>query len=166
MRKILFACSMLFLLAFTHQAMSQPLLINIKDVGTVEITIEKFSPQEHVVKKCGDYICFIDGNLAFGSDGNLPDHIITRMLFKRDSSKTMLDISGMFNPQINEDNKEFHITGSHYWGDLYKIHAQLSDGAGAYFVEWVVSKEGSTRTHIGDYESLQELLGQFDEIPE
>ncbi len=163
MRKILIACTMLFIMVFTHQAMSQPLLININDVGTIEITIEKFSPQQHEVKKCGDYICFIDGNMAFGSDGNMPDQIITRMVFKRDSSETMLDISGMFNPDINKDNKEFRITGAHYWGDLYKIHARLSDGAGAYFVEWVVSKEGATRTHISDYESLQELLGQFDQ---
>lgn len=166
MRKILIACTMLFIMVFTHQAMSQSLLINIKDVGTIEVTIDKFSPQEHEIKKCGDYICFIDGNMAFGSDGNMPDQVITRLALKRDSSETLLDISGMFNPDINEDNKEFRITGSHYWGDLYKIQTRLSDGAGSYFVEWVVSKNGSTRTHISDYESLQELVDQFGQISE
>lgn len=66
----------------------------------------------------------------------------------------------MYNPQLNIGLKN-RVSVHHYWGNLYKVRGKFSDGAGTYYTEWLVNKDGSMRTLINDSESLYETFNFF-----
>lgn len=134
---------------------------SIEGIGTIKMYMEKFIPQNHTIENCGDYTCIIDGELFFGTDGKIPNKKITKMVFVHKDFVTELETSGMYDPAINKDNIKSRIRAAHYWGDFYKVVAQLSDGAGTYVAQWIVTKNCSMRTHISNMESAQDLCGEI-----
>jgi hypothetical protein len=130
----------------------------INGVGSVKVYVEKFVPEKHKIKSCGDYTCLIDGNPFFGSDGEIPSEKIARIVFLHQDCIMNLDVNAMYDPNISSDNIKYRIKVDHYWGAFYKVTGRFSDGAGAYIAQWIVTNGGSIRTHISDYETLYELL--------
>lgn len=134
--------------------------INLKFPEGPGITIKysKFDSNKHQVTFCGeDYACLVDGKPLWGTDGKIPKEKIDQIKFTHKNFTTELDISGMYDPLLDAEDKT-RIKVVHYYGDSWKIRGRFSDGAGSYFVEWLVTKNSSMRTAIGGSESLYEMF--------
>jgi len=146
------------MLIVTCQSHAETAEVIIKGVGSIKVYVEKFVPEKHNIKSCGDYKCLIDGNPFFGSDGKIPSEKITKIVFSHQNGTTNLDVSAMYNPNISSDNIKSRISVDHYWGQFYKVTGRFSDGAGTYIAQWIVTTDGSIRTHISDIETIYELF--------
>ena len=123
----------------------------------IEISVSKFEKENHQVTLCGEeYVCLVDGLPIWGTDGKIPQEKINSINFTHNKYNAKLDTSGMYDPLITPDDKA-RFSVSHYFDDSWKVRGRFSDGAGSYYVEWLVTKNGSTRTAIGDSESLYEM---------
>lgn len=128
----------------------------------IQLTLEvsSFNAKAHKLDYCGDYLCLIDGQPFFGSDGKIPKEQLNSLNIKIKQHSLALDTSGMFDMVLRQEDIKDRIQVTHTWGDAYKVRGRFSDGAGGYIVEWLVLKNGSIRTHISDLESLMDLLPQ------
>jgi len=133
--------------------------MTVKDVGSLHFITATFKPDKHKIKYCGDYLCIIDSSLFFGSDGKKPTTITKHFYFKFKDIKVNLNVKGMFDTGITPENISQRISVSHYWGDFYKVAGHFSDGAGSYIAQWIVSKDGSIRTHLSDMETALDIPG-------
>ncbi len=122
--------------------------------------LEKFVARDHQLKKCGDYVCLIDGKLAYGTDGKVPSVRVSQLIFEKNGKRIQLDTSSMYDPLINDQNFGEMLRVEPYWDDFYKVTGYFSDGAGAYVCQWIVSTSGGTRAHISDVESLFDLASK------
>ncbi|RDH85974.1 MAG: hypothetical protein DIZ80_00430 [endosymbiont of Galathealinum brachiosum] len=136
--------------------------MTVKDVGSLHFIASTFKTDEHKLKFCGDYLCVIDGHLFFGSDGKKPAIITKRFYFKINGHDIDLNITGMFEPGVTSENISQRISVEHYWGDFYKVAGRFSDGAGSYIAQWIVSKDGSIRTHLSDMETALDIQGMIN----
>lgn len=127
---------------------------------TLTITIDPFDSKSHAMKKCGDYIYLIDGKPFYGSDGTMPEHVVSRLVFEKKGKQTALDVSSMYDPIINNENMKMSLSVLPYWGDAYKVTGYFSDGAGAYVCQWLVMSDGAIRTHISNFEELIDLTSK------
>lgn len=130
------------------------------DGVTLTITIDPFDSKLHTVKKCGDYICLIDGKPFYGSDGAMPEHVVSHLVFEKKGKQIVLDVSSMYDPIINNENMKMSLSVQPYWGDAYKVTGYFSDGAGAYVCQWLVMSDGAIRTHISNFEELIDLTSK------
>ncbi|PKM45694.1 MAG: hypothetical protein CVV05_05380 [Gammaproteobacteria bacterium HGW-Gammaproteobacteria-1] len=107
---------------------------------------------------CGDgYICLVNNRPLWGADGKLPVTKLGKAIVKIDAAEIQLDTSGMYDPLISADRKsQYEVT--HYYGEIWKVRASFSDGAGAYYAEWLVTRAGSIRILIGDSELLHDAF--------
>lgn len=124
---------------------------------TLIMTINPFDAKSHTIKKCGDYICLIDGKPFYGSDGKMPKRVVSRLVFVKKGKRIDLDVSSMYDPSLNAEAMKTHISVLPYWGDAYKVTGYFSDGAGAYVCQWLVMSDGAIRTHISNFEELIDL---------
>lgn len=110
---------------------------------------------------CGDgFICLVNNQPLWGADGKLPVTKLGKAIVKINAAEIQLDTSGMYDPLISADrNSQYKVI--HYYGDTWKVRGRFSDGAGAYFAEWLVTKTGSMRILIGDSELLHDA---FDSV--
>lgn len=136
--------------------------LTVKDVGSLHFITATFKADEHKLKFCGDYLCVIDDNLFFGSDGKKPKTITKRFFFKINGFNIDLNITGMFEPAVTPENISQRISVEHYWGDFYKVAGRFSDGAGSYIAQWIVSKDGAIRTHLSDMETALDIPGMIN----
>ncbi len=127
---------------------------------SLTLTESKFIKSKHEITHCNDSICLIDKQPLWGSDGKLPETQLTSIIFNTGKNKISLENSSMFDPLINKQAKS-RFKVSHYYGDTWKIKGEFSDGAGAYHAEWLVTKDGSVRTLLGDSELLYD---SFDSL--
>jgi len=146
----------IFLVSFQVNAEMSGVVIN--GVGSIKVYVEIFKPEEHKLKSCGDYTCLINDSPFFGSDGKIPSEKITKIVFSHSGCKINLDVSAMYDPNINNGNIKNRIKVDHYWGEFYKVTGRFSDGAGTYIAQWIVTKGASIRTHISDTEDVYELF--------
>lgn len=146
----------IFLVSFRANAETSGVVIN--GVGSIEVHTELFKPEEHKIKSCGDYTCLINDSPFFGSDGKIPSEKLTKIVFSHSSYKINLDVSAMYDPNINNGNIKNRIKVDHYWGAFYKVTGRFSDGAGTYIAQWMITKGGSIRTHISGTEDVYELF--------
>lgn len=128
------------------------------------VKLEKFVSKNHQMKKCGDYVCLIDGKLAYGSDGKVPSVRVSELVFEKNGKRVLLDTSSMYDPMINEQNIGAMLRVEPYWDDFHKVIGYFSDGAGAYVCQWIVSTSGATRVHISDVESLFDLASKVQSL--
>ncbi len=131
--------------------------MSIKNTGTLHFITSDFKTDDHKLKFCGDYLCVIDDHLFFGSDGKKPTTVTKRFYFKVNGNEIDLNITGMFEPGISPENMSQRIKVEPYWGDFYKVAGRFSDGAGGYIAQWIVSKDGSIRTHLSDLETALDI---------
>ena len=131
--------------------------LSMKEGPSLEIQTDEFKPKLNMISKCGDYVCAINGSPFYGSDGKIPNTRFTHIDFIIGKTRVSIDADGMYDPKLSKESLSDRFTIQHYWGDFYKVTARLSDGAGAYLVQWQVSKHGAIRTHISDYETLSDL---------
>lgn len=136
--------------------------IFIDGIGSLKVYIETFSPEKHTLEKCGDYVCLIDGAPFFGSDGKIPSEKMVKLEFLHKEYTISLDVSSMYDPNVNDSNIKFRLSADHYWGPFYKIFGRFSDGSGTYIVEWIVTEGGSIRTHISDFEGVHMLFKKVE----
>ncbi len=137
-----------------------------KDGVTLAITIDPFDAKAHATKKCGDYVCLIDGKPFYGSDGAVPKYAVSRLVFEKNGKQTALDVSSMYDPWIDSESmkRSFSVDSSEYsgGGSFSRITGYFSDGAGAYVCQWLVIMDGAIRNHISNSEELGELTSQLN----
>lgn len=161
MHNLLKVLLFLIIMIFPLQTQAKTIEVGIKGIGSIKVYVEKFVPEKHTIESRGDYTCLIDGHPFFGSDGKIPSEKISKILFSGKDFTTELDASAMYDPNVNSDNIKMKLDAVHYWGQFYKVTGRFSDGAGSYIAEWIVTKGGSLRTHIGDIESLYNLFSKI-----
>ena len=114
----------------------------------------------------GGFICLINNQPFWGSDGKLPVTKLEKATVRIKAAEITLDTSGMYDPVISSDRKEQYKV-VHYYGDTWKVSGHFSDGSGAYFAEWLVTKTGSIRILLGDsellYDAFDSLFGERKE---
>lgn len=148
----------ILVLAFCSARSNAELLsVAFKSCCELRMQVDTFNPKKHTLKKCGDYLCLIDGTPFFGSDGKLPSQKMFALEVVFKGNVINLDVSSMYNPNVTRENIAYRLKAAHHWGDFYKITGRFSDGAGAYIAEWLVSPSGAIRTHIGGMEDLYGL---------
>jgi hypothetical protein len=116
-----------------------------------------FAEKNAQLSYCGDYLCFIDGHMVHGTDGKTPSTQLKGLTVLVDGKEVSLDVSGMYDPFLNEDELVSRASITPYWGDLKKLTVRFSDGAGGYMAQWVFSSAGSTRVFLGSPEQALEL---------
>lgn len=113
---------------------------------------------------CGDgFICLVNNQPLWGADGKLPQSKLESISVNIKGTNISLDTSGMFNPMVSQERKsQYKII--YYYGDSWKVRGRFSDGAGAYYAEWLVNKGGAIRIMIGDsellYDAFDSLFGK------
>lgn len=132
---------------------------------TLTLTTEPFDAKAHVIKKCGESICLIDGKPFYGSDGTMPTTVVSRLVFERKGKQVALDVSSMYNPAINSESMKWSFSvesGDDSGSSFARITGYFSDGAGAYLCQWLVIQDGSIRNHISNSEEFDELNTQIN----
>ena len=161
MRSIMTLFIVIVLSAVPYKSHPKTTEFKIEGVGSIIVHVDRFEPEKHRIKICGDYICLIDGSPFFGSDGKMPSEKMKMMVFSHKKGSTNLDVSAMYDPSINNQNIRDRISIDRYWGEFYIITGRFSDGAGAYISQWIVTDDGSIRTHISDTETAYELFKEL-----
>ena len=117
------------------------------------LTEENFNKNKHNVTYCGKAVCLIDKKPFWGSDGNVPETILTKIVFKINELSVELDTSGMFDPLLKQKQKSlFKVI--HYYDDTWKVKGRFSDGAGAYFAGREQILGGAAGLYFGGREQL------------
>jgi hypothetical protein len=135
----------------------EPLPNNRYEDGiTLTITSKPFDPKAHVVKKCGETVCLIEGKLFYGGNGNMPKEEVTRLVFEQNGKKIFLDVSSMYDTGVNNANIKQHVSVLSL-GDGYEVTGYFGDGEDTYICQWLVVPGGAIRSHISSYETLVSL---------
>jgi hypothetical protein len=123
----------------------------------IQSEVVPFKENKALLNYCGDYLCFIDGHMVHGTDGKTPSTQLKGLTVLVDGKEVSLDVSGMYDPFLNEDELVSRASIAPYWGNLKKLTVRFSDGAGGYMAQWVFSSAGSTRVFLGSPEQALEL---------
>lgn len=133
---------------------------------TLALTVDVFDAKSHIIKKCGDYVCLIDGKPFYGTDGKIPTHVVSSLIYEKQGKRIALDVSSMYDPIVSSESMKwaFSVNSGDYigGGNSSTITGYFSDGAGAYVCQWRVALDGAIRNHISNYEELSELFSQVD----
>ena len=127
-----------------------------EDGITLTITNKPFDTKAHVIKKCGETVCIIDGKLFYGGNGNMPKNEVARLVFEKQGKKIALDVSSMYDSGVNNANIKQYVTVVSL-GDGYEVTGYFGDGEDTYICQWLVTLQGSLRSHISSYETLVSL---------
>lgn len=154
-------CLLIFFLGgkigFAQNSISK---VEVGEKIIVSANIVSFDSAKHTYDMCDTglgwkAICLIDGKPWFGSDAgrDLPRNQIKRMSINIQEQEIQLDVSGMFNPNYeNQLRKEQFKIKKTETG--YLLSAYFSDGAGTYVAEWLIVKGTSVRTKISSEENV------------
>jgi hypothetical protein len=157
----------------------EPLMDNKYEDGvTLTITTKPFDPKAHKITKCketlcetekngkpvyymcSETICSIDGKPAYGTYGRIPKQEVASLIFEKNGKKISLDVSAMYNPNVNNTNIRRYIDVMPWHEGSYRVRGYFSHDDGdddTYICLWLVTPEGSIRNHISDYGSLVTL---------
>ena len=147
-------------------------LLNNKyeDGITLTITSKPFDAKAHVIKKCDEAVCSIDGKFFYGGYGNIPKEEVTRLVFEKKGKKIALDVSSMYDSGVNNVNIKQYVKVVSWGGGAYRVTGYFSVGIGGdgdgdeiYICQWLVSPEGAIRNYIGGYETLVSLTTKVQE---
>ena len=142
----------------------EPRLDNVYDNGiTLTINVKSFDAKAHVIKKCADTVCLIDGKPASGEDGKIPQYEVTSLIFEKNGKQVTLDVSSMYDPWVENFNIKQHVTVLPLGKDSYQVSGYFGDGESKYVCQWLVMLDGSIRTHIGGITVLYELTTKVRE---
>ena len=147
---------------------------NVYEGGvTLTITSKPFDPKKHKVEKCGgelacmaddgtlkkceQNVCWIDGKPLYGAYGKMPKQEVTSLILEKNGKKTALDVSGMYNPNVNNSNIKKYVRIKSWGNDSYEVTGYFSHDDGdddTYIGLWSVWPSGSYRKYMGDFGSL------------
>ncbi len=122
------------------------------EAGSVWVEAAPFDQGRHQLSECASaWTCTIDGMPFFGTDGDLPSSELKALDVVLGDKRVALDVSGMFNPWIDQPAKQqFSLT--QYAGGMWELRGQFSDGAAAYKGQWLITNTGAVRTLLGPSE--------------
>jgi hypothetical protein len=136
----------------------EPPANNVYEDGvTLTITNKPLNAKAHVITRCEGAVCMIDGNFAYGGDGNIPKEEVTRLIFEQKGKKVALDVSSMYDSGVNNANIKQYVEVTPWGKDSYRIVGYFGAGDSTYICQWLVLPGGAIRNHISDYESLVTL---------
>ena len=151
---------------------------NVYEGGvTLTITSKPFDPKKHKIEKCGgelacmaddgtlkkceESVCVIDGKPLYGAYGRMPKHEVTSLILEKNGKKTALDVSGMYNPSVNNSNIKKYVQIKSWGKDSYEVTGYFSHDDGddsMYICLWLIMEgKGSIRNYIGPFEALDDL---------
>ena len=147
-----------------------------EDGVTLTITTKPFDPKVHKIEMCGGElactaddgklkrceksVCVIDGKPVYGTYGKMPKQEVTSLSFEKNGKKIALDVSGMYDPNVNSSNIKKYVQIKSWGQDDYKVTGYFSHDDGdddTYICLWSVWSGGSFRKYMGDFESLDDL---------
>lgn len=157
MRRLWFFITVFLCIACTNTSATQ---IDARYTENIKLsaTVSPFKQKLHKIEYCGDYLCLIDNTPFFGTDGKLPSQQLDKITLSINGQSVVLNTKGMFNPTLTPSTITNRIQVTHFWGNVYKVKGEFSDGAGAYLAEWLIVKNQALRTAIGNKEGLSDLL--------
>ena len=132
----------------------------IKYDNDIQLRFEEtpFDKQGNIITECGENtICLINNQPLWGSDGKIPETSLKSLTIIIQGKSIPLDTSCMFDPLVSSEKKTAYSV-SHYFADSWKVRGRFSDGAGTYYAEWLVTKQASVRTLLGDSELLYDAF--------
>ena len=167
----------------SRTACSSPPNDKYVDGITLTITSKPFNPKAHNIAECkkepslctydkvgqpgqielapcAKNICSIDGKPAYGANGKTPKQEVTSLIFEKNGRKVALDVSGMYNPYVNNSNIKQYVQVIPWLDKSYWVTGYFSHGDGdadMYIGLWTVTPDGSYRNYLGDFESLHYL---------
>ncbi len=145
----------------------EPTLNNVYENGiTLTITSKPFEAKAHVIKKCGQAVCLVDGKPVYGTYGKTPKEEVTNLVFEKQGKKVALDVSSMYNPNVTNSNIKKYVSVMSWGDDTYEVtgYFSLDDGDDSmYICRWLIMQGGSIRNHFSDYESLVTLTTKVQE---
>lgn len=141
---------------FATQIFAQSVRSEVKLSSEITLTgvIKKFDVTKHKYDTCDTTlgwksICLIDGQIWYGCDAGLelPKNQLTELIITIAKEEIMLDVSGMFNPSIENvlSANQFKLEPNEIG---YNLYGHFSDGAGTYSVHWKIVKNKSIRQVI------------------
>ena len=178
MRSLKFLLGFALVLALVPGTRAQePALDNqFEDGVTLTITTKPFDPKMHKIEKCGGElactaddgslkrceknVCQIDGRPLYGAYGKMPKQEVTSLIFEKNGKKIALDVSGMYNPNVNNSNIKKYVQLTSWGKDSYEITGYFSHDDGddsMYICLWSVWPGGSFRNYMGDFSALIRL---------
>jgi len=135
----------------------RPLFRDFGGGVTLRLTAKPFIANKHKLGWCdGDgykYVCTIDGQPFFGTAGQPPVSQLDSAVFKYGSHTVHLDVSCMYDPWTKDNNTRLKMRKT---TEGYRVSAELSDGDGGYYAEWLVIGDGSIRTTLGSTSEEEE----------
>lgn len=158
----------------------EPLPNNKYEDGiTLTITSKPFDPKAHKLSKCkemmlcqsekngqpeyymcNENLCSVDGKPLYGANGKIPKQQVTSLIFEKNGKKVALDVSNMYNPNVNNANIKKYIKVMPGPENSYQVTGYFSHDDGddsMYICLWQVSMEGSFRNYMGDFGLLHDL---------
>ncbi|AWV97222.1 hypothetical protein [Arcticibacterium luteifluviistationis] len=96
----------------------------------------------------------IDGEIIYGTDGDLPSSKLTSVKLFIGKESYELETKGMFNPWFLDYFNGEHFILKPYGIKGFKLLAYFSDGAGTYGAEWKILEKSSIRTILTNEESI------------
>ena len=140
----------------------EPPANNVYEDGvSLTITTKPFDPKAHVVRKCGEAVCVIDGKPVYGTYGRVPKQEVTSLIFEKNGKKIALDVSAMYNANVNNSNIKQYVKVTSWGEDTYEVTGYFSHDDGdddMYICLWLIMQgSGSIRNFMGGYEALVSL---------
>ena len=145
----------IFLLLLNFSLLAQSNKIHLKLNDSISLTFEKsdFKLTDQKIDYYKSFPIGINGEIIFGTDGELPKSKLTKAELKIGEILYDLEISGMYNPWFGNGLNENLIRIRKENGGFI-LHGMFSDGAGSYGTEWIVYKNSSIRTILSKDEDI------------
>lgn len=137
-----------FIAGFIHKSRILPLDSLEKYSGVdfeFKYEITDFDSTNRIIDKVnGKWVTFIDGRPVWGTDGNFPKTQVKNIDVKINTKN--IKVHQVFYSDIYECDNAFD---TYKIGDTYFVHQWNSDGAGAYEIVWVFTKDGLIQRLVG-----------------
>jgi len=154
--------SIAILIFSTMQMSAQVEKISISLCDTIKLSLyrEKFDPSyckfEYYPEQ---YLIAINGQMVFGTDGNIPKYKLSKAVLIKGKSSYNLRVDNMYNPWFGEKVNE-KLFKAELDGTNLIVRGLFSDGAASYGAEWLIVGNSCTRTILSRDEKI--IIEYFD----
>lgn len=137
-----------FIVGYIHKSRLLPLdslVIYEGNDFSFKYSLSDFDTTDRIIDKDdGKWVVAIDGRPVWGTDGDLPKTQVNNIEILIEGEKII--IHKAFFSDISECDNSFNVYKN---GDTFLVHQWNSDGAGAYEIVWVFSKNGLKQRLVG-----------------
>jgi hypothetical protein len=111
-----------------------------------QYSVKKFDAKSHLITyRYENVVILVDGRHPWGTDGNLPKSEVEKITVSIEGN--IIDIPKILYGDIFECDNDFDV---YRVGDTFFVHQWNSDGAGAYEIIWVITREGVIQRLVGN----------------